>query len=187
MSIKKRPDGKWLVDIRPDGRNGKRVRRLFQIKREAEAFIRYTKRWATQPESATAIKPVFEHYTLHEACEIWWRLVGHTKINAETEKRQLEKTIRQMGDPYIMEIKYTKLRGFITLRLNSGNKYTSIRRDVYRLSGMFRDLVKIGECNSNPIKGVGSLMKECNRHSAIRVSNPDWVQWLGIKQNGNNK
>lgn len=182
MSIKKRPDGKWLVDIRPNGRNGKRVRRVFMLKREAESFIRYTKWRAMQSEPTRTIKPAFEYYTLYEACEIWWRLVGHTRINAETEKRQLEKTIRQMGNPYVMELKYTQLIQFVMLRLYLCNKYVSIRRDLYRLSGMFRDLIKIGEYNSNPMKGVGSLMNECNRRLAIHVSNPCWVQWWrGVK------
>lgn len=41
MSIKKLEDGRYEVDIRPNGRNGKRIRRKFQKKQEAVVFERY--------------------------------------------------------------------------------------------------------------------------------------------------
>ena len=42
MSIKKLDDGRYEVDIRPRGRDGKRIRRKFERKAEAVAFERYT-------------------------------------------------------------------------------------------------------------------------------------------------
>ncbi|MCR6676415.1 hypothetical protein NVV43_12425 [Escherichia marmotae] len=182
MSIKKRPDGKWLVDIRPDGRNGKRVRRLFLLKREAENFIRYTKWPAKKTKPTITIKLAFECYTLHEACEIWWRLVGHTKINAETEKRQLEKTIRQMRNPYIRDVNYEILTVFIASRLHAGNKYISVRRDIYRLSGMFTELVKEGKLDTNPLNKVGVLIKQVSESVVL-----DWAENAGLKPKGSGK
>lgn len=41
MTIKKLEDGRYEVDIRPTGRNGKRIRRKFNKKHEAIAFERY--------------------------------------------------------------------------------------------------------------------------------------------------
>ena len=38
MAIKKLDDGRYEVDIRPTGRNGKRIRRKFDKKSEAVAF-----------------------------------------------------------------------------------------------------------------------------------------------------
>ncbi len=38
MSVKKLDDGRYEVDIRPAGRNGKRIRRKFDKKSEAIAF-----------------------------------------------------------------------------------------------------------------------------------------------------
>ena len=52
MSIKKLDDGRYEVDIRPRGREGRRIRRKFDRKAEALAFERYTlanaqtKEWA---------------------------------------------------------------------------------------------------------------------------------------------
>ena len=42
MAIKKLDDGRYEVDIRPRGRDGKRIRRKFERKAEALAFERYT-------------------------------------------------------------------------------------------------------------------------------------------------
>ncbi|EGG4119627.1 hypothetical protein KHV55_002288 [Salmonella enterica] len=182
MSIKKRPDGKWLVDIRPDGRNGKRVRRLFLRKREAENFIEYTKLRAKQLEPIITIRPAFECYTLHEACEIWWRLVGHTKINAETEKRQLEKTIRQMRNPYIRDVNYKILAIFIASQLYAGTKCISVRRDIYRLSGMFTELVKEGKLDTNPLDKVGVLIKQVSESVVL-----DWAENAGLKPKGSSR
>ena len=42
MAIKKLDDGRYEVDIRPRGRDGKRIRRKFERKAEAIAFERYT-------------------------------------------------------------------------------------------------------------------------------------------------
>ncbi len=52
MSIKRLDDGRYEVDIRPRGREGRRIRRKFDRKAEALAFERYTlanaqtKEWA---------------------------------------------------------------------------------------------------------------------------------------------
>ena len=42
MSVKKLDDGRYEVDIRPAGRNGKRIRRKFDKKSEAIAFEKHT-------------------------------------------------------------------------------------------------------------------------------------------------
>ncbi len=49
MAIKKLDDGRYEVDIRPRGRDGKRIRRKFE-EAEALAFERYTIANASQKE-----------------------------------------------------------------------------------------------------------------------------------------
>lgn len=45
MSIKKLDDGRYEVDVRPQGADGKRIRRKFKTKGEAQAFERHV--WLT--------------------------------------------------------------------------------------------------------------------------------------------
>lgn len=55
MSIRKMDDGSYKVDIRPNGRYGRRIQRLFKKKADALAFERYVlshmndKEWLEKP------------------------------------------------------------------------------------------------------------------------------------------
>lgn len=42
MTIRKQPNGKWLCECYPNGRDGKRVRKQFATKGEAVAFEKFT-------------------------------------------------------------------------------------------------------------------------------------------------
>lgn len=43
MAIRKRDDGRWIVDVRPCGSEGKRIRKIFNLKSKAESFENYIK------------------------------------------------------------------------------------------------------------------------------------------------
>lgn len=154
MSIKKRPDGKWLVDARPDGRNGKRVRRVCVTRREAEEFERQLMEH-TKVSHQFAVK--LDRRRLSELCEIWWNFVEHEKNNIE--KRNIEKTIRQMENPMSYMINDDFIIDFIKSRALKKIRGRSIMWDIYRLSGMFTKLIKKGECEINPFKNIGFLTK----------------------------
>lgn len=54
MAVKKLPSGKWQAQVFPEGRDGRRVRRLFTTKGEATAFERHLladdKPWLNEAE-----------------------------------------------------------------------------------------------------------------------------------------
>lgn len=158
MTITKLDDGRYEVDIRPVGRNGKRIRRKFDKKSEAQAFERYTLARAVQcPEWATNAT---DHRPLSKLREIWWKLYGHARNNADIEKRQLDKTIRHMDDPEVHQITARFILEFRSGRLGEGLKASTVNRDIYRLSGMFTDLMNAEECRSNPFRGIEPLKEE---------------------------
>ena len=76
MSVKKLDDGRYEVDIRPSGRNGKRIRRKFDKKSEAMAFEKHTqynhhsKEWLSKPT---------DKRQLSELKELWWKLKGNMR------------------------------------------------------------------------------------------------------------
>lgn len=43
MAVSKLPSGKWQVQVFPNGRNGKRIRRQFATKGEALSYEKYVK------------------------------------------------------------------------------------------------------------------------------------------------
>ena len=75
MTIRKQPNGKWLCECYPNGRNGKRVRKQFATKGEAIAFENFTmdevnkKPWLGEKE---------DRRRLSEVIEQWYSLYGQT-------------------------------------------------------------------------------------------------------------
>ncbi|MES0265944.1 phage integrase [Citrobacter sedlakii] len=182
MTITKLNDGRYSVDIRPAGRKGKRVRRVFDKKGEAQAFERYTLARATQsPEWATNAT---DRRQLSKVREIWWKLYGHAKSNADIEKRQLDKTIRQISDPEIHQITTKFILEFRAGRIGEKLKASTINRDIYRLSGMFSDLITAGECRSNPFRGIEPLKEDTPAVTFLTMQEIDRVL---AKMNGDSR
>ncbi|HCM64404.1 MAG TPA: integrase [Morganella sp. (in: Bacteria)] len=158
MPIKKLDDGRYLVDIRPIGRQGNRIRRKFNKKSEAVAFERYTMANISSM-SATGAKK--DRRTLTELLNLWWLYHGSTSDNGETEHRQLKKTISALGDPAINRLNKHVLLEHRTQRLRDKIGASTINRDMYRLSGMLTALKKMEIFHGdNPMKGLPPLKEK---------------------------
>ncbi|EJQ7405320.1 tyrosine-type recombinase/integrase [Salmonella enterica] len=156
MAIRKLDDGRYELDTRTGGRGSKRVRRLFQRKSDAVAFERYMlgkierKEWDSRPQR--------DKRPLSEILDRWWLYHGQSLKNGEIEKRQLAGTIAAMGDPSVCELDKRILAHYRIARANRGIKASTINRELYRLSGMFSALIKIGEFSGeNPAHGLPPL------------------------------
>ncbi|EAS0402937.1 tyrosine-type recombinase/integrase [Salmonella enterica] len=155
MSIKKLEGGQYEVDVWPRGRNGKRIRRRFEKKQEAVLFERYVLANADKKEWLGAS---VDRRTLSELLDTWWLLYGQTQENGEIEKRHLNKTIRALGDPAVNRLNKRMIAQLRSQRLEDGISAATINRDIYRLSGMFRTLIKLEEFRKeNPCKGLEPL------------------------------
>lgn len=156
MAIKKLDDGRYEVDIRPIGRNGKRIRRRFEKKTEAVAFERYTLSRADKKEWQHGYG--VEHRQLSELVELWWLYYGQNLKNGLIEKRHLKRTAAQMDDPEICRINKRSILEFRTRRLYDGISSSTVNRDIYRLSGMFSALIKLEiYTGENPLKELPPL------------------------------
>lgn len=152
MPIKKLDDGRYMVDIRPLGRKGNRIRRAFSRKAEAVAFERYTMANAKKAGTKT------DRRALSDLLELWWLYYGQTTQNGSIEKRQLNKTIKFLGDPAINRLNKQVLLEHRSDRLLSGTSAATINRDMYRLSGMISTLKKLEVFSAdNPLKGLPPL------------------------------
>ncbi|WP_429134244.1 phage integrase [Aeromonas hydrophila] len=141
MSIKKLDDGQYQVDVRPTGRNGKRIRRKFAKKHEATAFERYVlahqhdKAWVDKPKDARA---------LSELIQLWWLYHGqHDKWGVE-KRRMLDLLDKTMGHPRVSQIDNHMLATYRAELLGRGIKPSSINRRQFALSGMFSFLIEAG-------------------------------------------
>lgn len=68
MTIRKQPNGKWLCECYPNGRDGKRVRKQFATKGEAVAFENFTmdqvnkKPWLGEKEDRRRLSELIEQW-----------------------------------------------------------------------------------------------------------------------------
>lgn len=155
MSIKRLDDGRYEVDIRPRGREGRRIRRKFERKAEAVAFERYTlanantKEWAGQRT---------DKRTLRELLDVWWKYHGQNHEHGTKEFNHLLKTINGLGDVPVSRINKRLLMDYRSSRIQDGISASTINRDIYRFSGMFTKLIQLEEFSgSHPIHGLPPL------------------------------
>ncbi|WP_368898052.1 phage integrase [Morganella morganii] len=158
MPIKKLDDGRYLVDVRPLGRQGTRIRKKFNKKSEAIAFERYTMA-NVSTMSATGAKK--DRRTLTELLDLWWLYHGSASDSGDAEFRQLKKTISALGDPAINRLNKHSLLEHRTQRLRDQISPSTINRDMYRLSGMLTALKKLEIFHGdNPVNGLPPLKEK---------------------------
>ncbi|VEI68093.1 Tyrosine recombinase XerD [Serratia quinivorans] len=159
MAIKKLEDGRYEVDIRPNGRNGKRIRRKFDRKHEAQAFEKYItvsyhdKEWLSKPA---------DKRPLSELVKLWWNYFGKNNEHGQSYLKKLERITRMMGNPAAFQIDKTRITNYRSERLAECVKASSINREMTAISGMFTDLIDAELfCGEHPIRGCG-ILKESN-------------------------
>ncbi|EHR4175608.1 tyrosine-type recombinase/integrase [Salmonella enterica] len=158
MSIKKLDDGRYEVDIRPTGRNGKRIRRKFDKKSEAVAFEKHTqynhhnKDWLSKPTDKRRIS---------ELAKIWWDLKGKHEEHGKSNLGKIEMFTRLTEDPCAFQITKALISQYCVIRRTQGIKPSSINRDLTCVSGMFTALIDaelfFGE---HPIRGTKRLKED---------------------------
>ncbi|ECO2437713.1 tyrosine-type recombinase/integrase [Salmonella enterica] len=156
MSIKKMDDGRYLLDIRPHGRKGKRVRKVFDKKSVAIATERYI---MANAEKREYIQGYRDRRTLNDLFDLWWMYHGQHQRNAEVNKTLLHSTIRNIGaEIQAADIKKIHFMDYRSEQLQAGIKPSTINRNLVRLSGMYSALIKMGLYDGeHPLRGMGKL------------------------------
>lgn len=175
MSIKKQDDGQWLVDCRPEGRAGPRVRRLLKTKQEAMHVERRIMGDGSKGEFKKA--PKLDERKLSDLVRLWYRLHGQNLKTGEERERLLLAMAERMGDPKMhkftsnhfatyraerAEGKHTRAtpgRGFSKradqVRPISANM---LNHELAYLKAMFNELERLGEwLGENPLARIRKL------------------------------
>ena len=158
MAIKKLDDGRYKVDIRLGGREGRRIRKSFDRKAEALAYERYVLANANKKEWAGKHT---DRRFISDLIDTWWLYHGQNLKNGEIEKRHLQKTVGFIGDMPITKLTKRMIMEHRSQRLKSGISAATINRDMYRFSGMISALIKLEEYNGqNPFTGLPPLAEK---------------------------
>lgn len=182
MSIKKLEDGRYEVDIRPNGRNGKRIRRKFNKKHEAAAFEKYVtvnyhdKEWLSKPS---------DKRKLSELQELWWNLHGKHMDHGRCYYNKINRVIKHIGDVAVCQLDKFKLTIYRSGRLEAGMKASAINRELECLAGMFTKLAESGlYIGENPVHCI-TMLKRANTEMSY-LSN-DEIKRLLDRLDGDNK
>ncbi len=155
MSVKKLEDGRYEVDVRPRGRDGKRIRRKFERKAEAHAFERSI---IAKYQNHDYLSRPADKRRLSEFIASWWQLIGRNKNYANRRLSALSCICQDMGDPMIYQIDGRCLIEYRAYRLGQGIKASTINHDLFALSGMFKAMAEIDEFHGdNPVEAISAL------------------------------
>ena len=149
MTIKKTASG-WQVDTQPGGRGGKRFRKTFAIKAEAQQWQAWLKTQVTQsaewqPEKRDTRK-------LSELIDLWYSHHGSgLKAGANTYSR-LKLACTAMGDPLADRFTVNTFATYRTERLAAGIAQNTVNREHAYLRSVFNELRRLGHWKkANPL------------------------------------
>jgi integrase len=141
---------KWLVDIQPAGRGGKRFRKTFKTQAEAKAYEAWL---TTQVNQDSKWKPEKrDTRKLLDLIEIW-----HTAHGAELKAGQntfsrLKLACAAMGNPTADNFTVNTFATYRTTRLAAGIAPNSVNREHAYLRSVFNELRRLGQWNKpNPL------------------------------------
>ena len=144
MTIKKLDDGRYEVDIRPAGRNGKRIRRKFDKKSEAVAFEKHTqfnhhtKEWLSKPT---------DKRHLSELIQLWWNLKGKHEGARSDKPQQVRYFCRITDDPCAFQITKALISQYYAARRSRALKLpplTVIQQHQWHVHSAYRGRVVFG-------------------------------------------
>lgn len=155
MSVKSLPTGGWMVDVRPQGRNGKRIRKKFLTKAEAQQY----ERWIIGKMNNKEWLPSYQDKRpFSEFIDMWWKYHGRTLKDGESALAKLQKIDRYMNHPDVTDITPSFLSEYRALRLEDNIKPKTINNDQMLMSGVFTTLIALGHYSgSNPLSGIKKI------------------------------
>ncbi|MEA5672533.1 tyrosine-type recombinase/integrase [Pseudomonas sp. MH2] len=175
MTIKKLDDGQWLIDCRPEGRSGPRIRRKVASKNEAMHLERRIMGEGSKGEFKK--QPKLDERRLSDLVRLWYRLHGQNLKTGEERERLLLAMAERMGDPKVRKFTSNHFAAYRAERAEGKHARSTPGRGFSKKSGtakpisanmlnhelaylraMFNELERMGEWSGeNPLVKVRKL------------------------------
>lgn len=156
MAIKKRSDGKWVVNITPGGRTGKQLKRIFSTQAEAKQFViwangQYQKNSEWTPREKDTRK-------LSELIERWHTQHGAQLAAGDDTYTRLKAMATALGDPIAAAFTKQDFADYRINRLGQGVSPSTVNREHAYLRSVFNELERLGEWDrENPLAKIRQL------------------------------
>lgn len=155
MAVQKVATG-WQVDVRPEGRVGRRVRKIFLTKGEAQRFESFVKAeaakgkpWNPEPTDARA---------LSELVNIWYELHGRHLKDGEARKRKLDAVVAALEKPRAQSLRAEDFLRYRDKRSKSGIHAKTLNNELGYLCAVFNELRRTQQISyENPLQSVRAI------------------------------
>lgn len=140
MAIKK--NGlKWLVDVYPNGRGGKRVRKVFDTKLEAQRFEKYVLSKASSDKGWNPSK--VDSRRLTDLIDIWFSGKGVHLKDGERRKRCLLEIATWLGNSIAKNVKAADVMSYMAAKKDEGLTDKTLNNHLGYLNAVFNHLFKL--------------------------------------------
>ena len=159
MSVSK-VDTQWLVDMRPNGANGKRIRKKFDTKGEALRFEAHIKAQAIQGEWNPKPK---DKRTLNELINLWYLGHGQHLKDGERRKQKLLDISTDWNNPEASTITPTIYTNYRSKRIEQGISPKTCNNELGYLNAVFNELHRTQAIDyENPLRAVRAIRLDEN-------------------------
>jgi integrase len=154
MAIRKQTNGKYLVELYPQGRSGKRVRKTFATQSEAKRFELFN---INEAEQKPWLPAKDDNRRLSELIDVWFNLHGQALNDGIKRKGKLQAMALMMDNPIARNFKAADFSKYRQQRLETVSIKT-VNNDQTYLNALFNELNRLGEwLYENPINGLRAL------------------------------
>ena len=152
MTIKKDGD-KWLVDLYPQGREGKRVRKKFETRIEAARFEKFVLAQAAEGKEWNGRRKDMRR--LSDLIELWYQAKGiHLKDGAK-RKRYLGYICEALGNPFGADLKASDFVAYVSNKVGSGLSEKTLNNHLGYIKAVYNYLHSIDEIEyQNPLEKI---------------------------------
>jgi site-specific recombinase XerD len=136
MSIKKQPNGQYLLNFRPDGVKGKQVKKLFSTK---SAALAHQKKVLSEPGVMVKDKRTFA-----DLVALWFDYHGHSLKSSEDSKNRLLKFAEAVGNPLAVAVDGALFAQYRQSRISQGISPATLNRELSTIKAVYSELLRLG-------------------------------------------
>lgn len=161
MAISKLSNGKWQVQVFPNGRDGKRIRRQFVTKGEAQSYEKFVK---DQAQDKPWLGEKGDKRRVIELVELWFNAHGITLADGEKRRTTMTFACEAMGNPLAIEFNAKIFASYREQRLSGKITRSSrvktvtprtVNLELAYFRAMFNELRRFDEWTApNPLENV---------------------------------
>lgn len=151
----KKDDGYWHVHVRPWGRDGKRFRKKFITKTEANQYHQYCLNLAADGKEWSPKTVEKDDRLLTDLIDIWFDYLGHDLKDGVRRKNKLLVMTSDLGSPIARKLTAKKFLIYRSRRAKLGLAKKTLNNELGYLSSVFNYLKKVKEITyTNPLEDI---------------------------------